>query len=70
MYADYGDGQPVGLLPRNALGTPSVNGLKVDAERSGEIAASWRNVTWVLDGHPSDARQVVEWEPDHWSGLS
>ena len=70
MDAGHGDGQTVGVIPRNAIVTPSVDGLEADAERSSEVAACGFGVGAVLDRNSGRADEVLEWEPDHWSGLS
>lgn len=70
MNTGDGDGQTVGVVPRNAIVTPPVDGLKADAERSSEIASGRLSVGAVLDRNSGRAHEVLEWEADHWSGLS
>lgn len=70
MDAGHGDGQTIGIVPWNAIVTPSVDRLKADAERSSEVAAGRLGVGPVLDRDSGRADEVLEWEADHWSGLS
>lgn len=60
MDAGDGDGETVGVVPRDATLTPSVNGLDADAERSSEVASGWFGVGSVLDRDSGRADEVLE----------
>ena len=65
MDAGHGDGQTVSVVPRNAVVTPSVDGLEADAKRSSEVASGGLGVGAVLDRDSGRADEVLKWEADH-----
>ena len=71
MDTGHGDGQTVGVVPRNAIVTPSVDRLETDTECSSKIASGRFGVGAVLNRNSGRANKVLKWEADHiCSGFS